>query len=72
MRVVQTALIAAISLVIAGCGGGGGGSSSNTSQPAQFAVNPASAPASPGRGSDAANGHFERLNEVRTAMGLNY
>jgi hypothetical protein len=63
-------LIAAVSLMIAGCGGGGGGSSSNISQPAQYASVPAGTPASPGHGSEAANGHFERLNEVRTAMGL--
>lgn len=57
------------SAILAACGGGGGGATGAASGGAQTSV-PAAVPAPSTTASEASYGHFERLNEVRSAMGL--
>lgn len=63
MKQLKFGLILLSHMALVACGGGGSGGTTGNSAPAAM-------PASAG-GSDAVQGHFERLNEVRQAMGLN-
>lgn len=63
MKHLKLGLIAVVQLALVACGGGGGGGTSSVSAPV---ATPASASAVTG----IAQAHFDRLNEVRQAMGL--
>ncbi|MET0311504.1 MAG: CAP domain-containing protein [Burkholderiaceae bacterium] len=68
-RLVLTVVASAI---LAACGGGGGGGETGgvVSAASTSPAAPAAVPETSTTASDAAYGHFERLNEVRSAMGL--
>ena len=80
MRQIHFPIALLLSLTLCACGGGGGGgspgvaSSAALASPAAVNNTPAVGKASslgPGSGaSPAVHGHFDRLNEIRTAMGL--
>ena len=80
MRHIHFPITWLLSLALCACGGGGGGgttsvaSSAAVVSPAAVSAVPAVGEASrvgPGSGaSPAIRGHFDRLNEIRTAMGL--
>lgn len=55
------------SAILAACGGGGGGGTTGAASGGSQTSVPAAAPST---ASEASYGHFERLNEVRSAMGL--
>ncbi|CAN5562825.1 hypothetical protein BH11PSE7_BH11PSE7_12860 [soil metagenome] len=63
MRHLKLGLIAIVQLALVACGGGGSGGTSSPS-------NPVATPASAGAVTGIAQAHFDRLNEVRQAMGL--
>jgi uncharacterized protein YkwD len=61
MKHIKLGLIALVQLGLAACGGGGGGGSPTV---------PVATPASASAATGIAQAHFDRLNEVRQAMGL--
>ncbi|MES2973954.1 MAG: CAP domain-containing protein [Pseudomonadota bacterium] len=65
MEQLKIGLLVMVHMALVACGGGGGGQVVNST--------PAALPASAGTGAGttAIQGHFDRLNEVRQAMGLN-
>jgi uncharacterized protein YkwD len=71
MKPIRFTLAVLASAALIACGGGGGGAPETGSTGAAQATQAAPAAASAEAGaSEAAYGHFERLNEIRLAMGL--
>jgi uncharacterized protein YkwD len=74
MRQFQIPITVLLALTLCACGGGGGSSAPALVSPAAVSAAPAAGEASRlgpgGNASPAIHGHFDRLNEIRTAMGL--